>query len=98
MKSIGKNVATIGGAALTSAGIVGVGLGAFNAAHAVGIGKNQKTLDNEALGNVDSNGNRTAYVDRKGNLTTDSAKGATKQIIRNDTMAENSMKSGIPEY
>lgn len=95
IKTIAKGVATIGGTALTTAGIAGVGLGAFNAAHAVGIGKDQKTLDNEALGNVDSDGNRTAYVDRDGKLVNEGTEGATKQIIRNDVMAENSMRMTV---
>lgn len=104
IKSMGSNIlgiaTKIGGIAATAgvgtatvagaAGLAGNGMAALNS---IGIGSNQDTIVNEALGNKDKNGNRTAYVDKDGNLAKAGSKGATKQIIRNDVMAENAFKS-----
>lgn len=104
VKSIGKDIGTIvtkvGGIAATvgvgavtavgAAGLVGNGMTALNA---IGIGADQDTKTNEALGNQDKDGTRTAYVDKDGNLAKAGSRGATKQIIRNNAMAENGFKS-----
>ena len=104
IKSMGSNIlgiaTKIGGIAATAgvgtatvagaAGLAGNGMAALNS---IGIGSNQDTIVNEALGNKDKNGNRTAYVDKDGNLAKAGSKGATKQVIRNDVMAENAFKS-----
>ena len=82
----GVGTATVAGAA----GLAGNGMAALNS---IGIGSNQDTIVNEALGNKDKNGNRTAYVDKDGNLAKAGSKGAIKQVIRNNVMAENAFKS-----
>lgn len=82
----GVGTATVAGAA----GLAGNGMAVLNS---IGIGSNQDTIVNEALGNKDKNGNRTAYVDKDGNLAKAGSKGATKQVIRNNVMAENAFKS-----
>ena len=86
-------IATAGVGAATVAGAAGLAGNGMAALNSIGIGSNQDTIVNEALGNKDKNGNRTAYVDKDGNLAKAGSKGATKQVIRNDVMAENALKS-----
>ncbi len=93
LTKVGGIAATVGLGAATAAGTAGIGGNALAAVNALGIGSDQDTVVNEALGNTDKDGTRTAYVDKKGNLTTSDSDGASKQIIRNDVMAENSLKA-----
>ena len=90
---IGGIAATVGAGAVTAAGAVGLAGNGLTALNAIGIGADQDTVVNEALGNQDKDGNRTAYVDKNGNLAKAGSEGATKQVIRNDAMAENAIKS-----
>ena len=90
---VGGIAATVGVGAVTAAGAAGLAGNGLTALNAIGIGADQDTVVNEALGNQDKDGNRTAYVDKNGNLAKAGSEGATKQIIRNDAMAENAIKS-----
>lgn len=106
IKGIGSTIKNIGSGLVDAAGVVlpvlgiaasakgalTVGAGVLNA---FGIGKNQKTKMNETLGNVDIDGNRTAYVDTEGNLTTADDPNATQQISDNSNFREMLQKAAI---
>ena len=99
IKSIGSGLVAAAGVVLPVLGIAAAAKGALTVGagvlNAFGIGKNQKTKMNEALGNVDTNGDRTAYVDTEGNLTTADDPNATQQISDNSNFRETLQKAAI---
>ncbi len=99
IKSIGSGLVAAAGVVLPVLGIAAAAKGALTVGagvlNAFGIGKNQKTKMNEALGNIDTNGDRTAYVDTEGNLTTADDPNATQQISDNSNFRETLQKAAI---
>ncbi len=91
-----KNIATVvkdlGSIAVPAAGLVasvaGLKVMVDGITNSLGINADKPTYMNELLGNTDENGDRTAYVDSEGNLTSADDPDAQKAVVSNGNIKE----------